>query len=225
MPEGPEIWILSKAINQLFKHDRTISYGKHLFLLDKSENWYFGLTGKVTINDDELVKVEKGWLNGGINKYSTLSNELDHLGLDFMTSEEELLRKEVDKWRKSKKKLAGLMLDQTLISGIGVAWGSEILHNSGLRPEMKACEQDLSKLASSILYIREHIKYLYGNTLVNTSSTQNFIDYWFDNLYAVRTMIVYKKGYKIDKKQIKLSTVSRKHNKHRQKNINLTLSK
>lgn len=198
MPEGPEIWILSKAVNQFFKDDRSISYGKHLFLLDKSENWYFGLTGKVTINNDELLKVEKGWLNGGAHKYNILSNELDNLGLDFMTAEEELLRKEVDRWRKSKKKLAGLMLDQTLIAGIGVAWGSEILHVSGLRPELKACEQDLSKLADSMMSIREHVKYLYEGILVNTSSTKNFIDYWFDNLYAVRTMSVYKKGSKID---------------------------
>jgi hypothetical protein len=35
MPEGPEVWILSKAINDFYKKEATISYGKHLFILEK----------------------------------------------------------------------------------------------------------------------------------------------------------------------------------------------
>ena len=39
MPEGPEIWILSKAVNKYYGFEKTESYGKHLFILDKKENW------------------------------------------------------------------------------------------------------------------------------------------------------------------------------------------
>ena len=30
MPEGPEVWILSKMINEYYLNDNTISIGKHL---------------------------------------------------------------------------------------------------------------------------------------------------------------------------------------------------
>jgi formamidopyrimidine-DNA glycosylase len=198
MPEGPEVWILSKAVNKFYKKDRTISYGKHLFILDKSENWSFGLTGNVALdhyNENELIKIETGWINGHQVKYKNLEDEVGKLGIDFMNANEDLIREELDKWIKSKKKLAGLMLDQTKISGIGVAWGSEILIRAGLRPDMRACDQNLTTLADSILYIRNDIKNIYEKEL---KEPESLINGWFENLYEVREMKVYKKGSKIE---------------------------
>ena len=199
MPEGPEVWILSKAVNEFYKKDRTISYGKHLFILDKSENWSFGLTGNVALddyNENELIKIETGWINGDQVKYENLNNELDKLGIDFMTADENLIRHEVDKWIKSKKKLAALILDQTKISGIGVAWGSEILFRANLRPDMRTCDQVLNKLADSILYIRKQIKNIYEKEL-KEKGAEELIGKWFNNLYDVREMNIYKKGSKL----------------------------
>lgn len=87
------------------------------------------------------------------------------------------------------------MLDQTKIAGIGVAWGSEILFKAGLRPDMRACDQNLSTLADSILYIRNHIKNIYEKEL---KDPEQLINDWSDNLYQVREMQIYKKGSKIE---------------------------
>ena len=38
MPEGPEVWILSKSINTFYLNDNTSSYGKHLLVKDIKEN-------------------------------------------------------------------------------------------------------------------------------------------------------------------------------------------
>jgi formamidopyrimidine-DNA glycosylase len=196
MPEGPEVWILSKAINTFFKEENTLSYGKHLFISDKEENWSFGLTGKVFITEsDELIKMNTGWIYGDENKYENINKEIEKLGIDFMMASEEAIRKEVDSWIKSKKKLAGLLLDQTKISGIGVAWGSEILYKANLRPDMRTCDQNLSTLSDSILYIREKIKNIYEKELkANNDSLKDFVNEWFSNLYEIREMEIYKKG-------------------------------
>jgi formamidopyrimidine-DNA glycosylase len=196
MPEGPEVWILSKAINTFFKEENTLSYGKHLFILNNEENWSFGLTGKVFITEsDELIKMNTGWIYGDENKYENINKEIEKLGIDFMMADEKEIRKEVDSWIKSKKKLAGLLLDQTKISGIGVAWGSEILYKANLRPDMRTCDQNLSTLADSILYIREKIKNIYEKELKeNNDNLKDFINEWFSNLYEIREMEIYKKG-------------------------------
>jgi formamidopyrimidine-DNA glycosylase len=196
MPEGAEIWILSKAINTFFKQEKTLSYGKHLFILDKTENWSFGLTGKVKLTEtDDLFKMNTGWLYGDENKYENINEEIGKLGIDLMTADEKEIRKEIDNWIKSKKKLGGLMLDQTKISGIGVAWGSEILYKANLRPDMRTCDQNLSTLSDSILYIRQKIKNIYEKELkANNYSSKDFVNEWFSNLYEIREMEIYKKG-------------------------------
>jgi hypothetical protein len=200
MPEGPEVWILSKAANQFHKKDYAVSYGKHLFIIEKKENWSFGLTGNVCLDDYnnfELVKLENGWVTGDRIKYENLEDELNKLGIDFMTSSEILFRLEIDKWSKSKKKLAGLILDQSKISGIGVAWGSEILFRAGLRPDLRACDQDLSKLVDCIIYIRNYIKNIYEKEL-KEKGPEELVGKWFQNLYDIRDMNIYKKGTKIE---------------------------
>lgn len=195
MPEGPEIWILSEAINKYYHFEKTRSYGKHLFIIEDKLNWSFGLTGKVCINDDNhLIKIHSGWLYGDQQQFEDHSKDF---GIDWLTGSETDIKTEISTWVKSKKKLAGLLLDQTKICGIGVAWGSEILFKAGLRPELKACDQNLSKLPEIILSVRENIKQQYSILLTEENSKQ-FVNEWFDNLYKIRKMNIYKKGAKID---------------------------
>jgi formamidopyrimidine-DNA glycosylase len=204
MPEGPEVWFLSELINLYFRsfiEKKTLSYGKHLFILDENENWSFGLTGRVNLTDkNKLNKVNSGWLYGNNIKYDNLDDQLNKLGSCFMEETNDIkIKEEISKWKKSKKKLAALILDQSKISGIGVAWGSEILFHCGLRPDLRTCDQNLDNLFDSILYIRNKIKNIYGKLLKeNEISYRENINNWFDNLYHIREMTIYKKGTKID---------------------------
>lgn len=214
MPEGPEIWILSEAINKFYHCEKTRAYGKHLFVfpplksntnLKCGENWSFGLTGKICLSDNnELIKIHTGYICGDQVAFDNYESEIKKLGINWLTSSEADLRKEVYSWIKSKKKLAGLLLDQTKISGIGIAWGSEILFRSGLRPDMRCCDQvliegsdTLNNLADSMIEIREKIKKKYSEQ-VDENNCKTFINEWFGNLYEIREMNIYKKGSKID---------------------------
>jgi len=198
MPEGPEIWILSEAINKLYHYEKSKAYGKHLFIFSKNytngENWSFGLNGKIAIlENNELIKLNTGWICGDQVKFDNYATETQKLGTNWLTSSEADLHKEVDRWIKSKKKLAALILDQTKISGIGVAWGSEILYKADLRPDMRCCDQVLNKLADSMIEIREKIKKQYSEQ-IDEATCKQFINEWFDNLYEIRDMAIYKKG-------------------------------
>ncbi len=213
MPEGPEVWILSKAINLYYKEDyenkhnfKSASLGKHLIFHDLKESWSFGLTGQVHINepDNILYKNETGWLYGEKTEY-TNDNLKTELGIDWMEDSVDSLRAEVERWVNTKKRalLAGLMLNQKFICGIGVAWGSEILFRAGLRPDLRVCDQNLDKLVDTMIEVRKEIKELYETYLLNNSGDQNivkkFIDNWFSNLYEAREDMIkiYKKGTKI----------------------------
>ena len=202
MPEGPEVWILSEAINKFYHTEKTKAYGKHLFIFDSEnknicENWSFGLTGRVNISDDNnLTKLNTGWIYGYQLELNDFSLETQKLGTNWLSCSETELYKEINNWIKSKKKLASLILDQSKISGIGVAWGSEILFMSNLRPDMRACDQELNKLVESIIEIREKIKKKYSE-LIDELNCKEFINNWFDNLYKVREMKIYKKGTQI----------------------------
>ena len=209
MPEGPEVWILSKAINKFYSNDNTISFGKHLIIKDIKENWSFGLSGKVGITQfNELVKIYTGWINGDELKYVNYEDSIKELGLDWMTASKEDIQKEVDKWIKSKKKLAGLILNQSKICGIGVAWGSEILFKANLRPHASACEQNLNTLVDSMIEVRTKIQETYelelSRTLEvckiynNNNKLRLFIDDWFENLYEIREMVIYNNGFKME---------------------------
>ena len=193
MPEGPEVWILSKMINNYYNDDNTTSIGKHLIIKDMKEDWSFGLNGKVKINENNvLVKVETGWIYGDKKPFEK------SIGLDWMTASKKELEEEVQKWTKSKKKLASLILDQSKICGIGVAWGSEILYKAKLNPDLKACEQSLDKLVDSMIEIRIQIEDTYINLYYdNKDNLKELINDWFENLYKIRKMNIYKKGSKI----------------------------
>jgi formamidopyrimidine-DNA glycosylase len=200
MPEGPEVWILSKAINKYYNYEKTISYGKHLFLLNKNNegtNWSFGLTGKVNINENnDLMKVNTGYIYGHVENYNDYTKETEKLGIDWFTCKEEEIKKEVESWKKSRKKIALLLLDQSKISGIGIAWGSEIIFKSRLKPDLPACDQDINNLSNSMIEIRDVIKKVYSEFL-NTNDCKYFINEWFHNLYKIRQMNIYKKGSQI----------------------------
>ena len=199
MPEGPEVWILSKMINNYYDDDNTTSIGKHLIINDIQEDWSFGLNVKVKINENnELVKIETGWIYGEKKQYEK------SIGLDWMTASKKELEEEVQKWTKSNKKLASLILDQSKICGIGVAWGSEILYKAKLNPDVKACEQSLDKLVDSMIEICTQIQntytgfYLYNHyDYDNKDNLKELINDWFENLYKIRKMNIYKKGTKI----------------------------
>ena len=199
MPEGPEVWILSKMINGFYSNDNTTSIGKHLIIKDIKEDWSFGLNGKVKISENnELLKVESGWINGDKKQYE------HSLGLDWMTASKKKLKEEITKWTNSKKKLATLILDQSKICGIGVAWGSELLYNAKLNPDLMACDQSLDKLVDSMIEIRVDIQntyigfYLYNHyDYDNKENLKELINDWFENLYKIRKMNIYKKGSKI----------------------------
>lgn len=200
MPEGPEIWILSEAINKFYHCEKTKAYGKHLFIFENGkngDNWTFGLNGKINILDNnEMLKIHSSWICGDQVQFDDYSIEIQKLGINWLTSSEADLHKEVDSWMKSKKKLASLLLDQSKISGIGVAWGSEILFKAGLRPDMRACDQVLNKLVESMIEVRENIKKLYSEQL-DEDNCREFINNWFENLYEIRNMNIYKKGCQV----------------------------
>ncbi len=202
MPEGPEVYILSKAINNHYGYNKTTSFGKELSIYNNNmssidgEIWSFGLSGKVQINDsNELIKITTDMISGTI-KDIKLKKKKE--GIDWMSASKEDITTVVSSWTKSKKKLAGLLMDQTLIAGIGIAWGSEILFLANLRPDLKACEQDLTQLAQSIFDIATMIKSIYDIVLTSNPDKKIFINEWYQNLYKIREMRVYKKGEKID---------------------------
>lgn len=202
MPEGPEVWILSHVLNDYFDAPKTRSYGKHLFVSvdkDKVENWSFGMTGKVELNDQTHVLKKKnvGKLTGKVTTHTVAE---DKLGLDWMTATTAELTQEIERWKTSKKKLATLMLEQSRLAGIGVAWGSEILFQSGNRPEEKACHQDLSHLVSSLVAIRQMVMTLYekqGKSCHGKKAClHEFVQSWFHNLYVARSpkLAIYQRG-------------------------------
>jgi len=210
MPEGPEVWILSKAINEHYKNEftrtgnKTVSIGKHLIINDVYEIWSFGLTGKVHINNlNELNKKQTGWVYGDQLKFTDYNDTIKDLGLDWMIASRKSLEEVVDKWIKSKQKLASLILDQSMIAGIGIAWGSEILFSAGVRPDIRACDQVLNTLVDEMIRVRKEVQELYKNELYknelisNKLNVKEFINNWFSNLYDVRKMKIYKKGTKI----------------------------
>ena len=202
MPEGPEVWILSCAINKYYDDpNKTIAYGKHLFVNDIKEDWSFGLTGKVFIDEsNQLQKIDSGWLYGNIVPYDDLTSQTLKYGLNWMNIDRDVLFKEIFIWNSKKNRMAGLLIDQTRISGFGVAWGSELLYRADLQPTDRACDQHIGKLIESMLVLRSEVQYKYSKELEKMDTKdklKHFINKWFTNLYETRDMFVYKKGEKV----------------------------
>lgn len=215
MPEGPEVWILNKAICQYYKKNVSESVGKHLIVqpeYNKQTNgvqtedatiWSFGLNGKILIDEnDKLYKpTEEGWMfgkNETLHVEETIRDRMALSRIDFMSATIEEFNEFVNKLSKSRGKIGPYLINQNKISGIGVAWGSEILHKANIRPDMSANCQDLSNLAGTMMEIREEIKNVYDEELNKYEDRErDFIEGWFDNLYEMRNMKVYKVGEKI----------------------------
>lgn len=215
MPEGPEVWILSEAICNENQSYISTSIGKHLIIhsmycdcdnIESSENsqiiWSFGLNGKISINiNNKLYKpTEDNWIFGNnklLLEHETIDDYLKISKVDWMSSNVNELTKVVTKISKLKGKLGPALINQSTICGIGVAWGSEILHRANLRPEVSANEQDLSHLVEAMCEIRNEIKELYKNELNYYENPKDFIEGWFENLYKIRNMRVYDKGESI----------------------------
>lgn len=199
MPEGPEVWILAQAINRCFSPDCSTysSRGKHLRNNETNEDWSFGLSGRVRFNDKTktIEKINIGYVTGSIDSVAKTEPKL---GIDWLSADPTQLQAEIQMWASSKKKLAGLMLDQSKICGIGVAWGSEILHVAGLRPDLPANQQDLGNLWRFLVSKREAIMSLYKDFLISSEDPLLFVDLWFENLYEKRNMQIYKKGTKVE---------------------------
>ena len=190
MPEGPEVFHLGLLVNAAGIPART--HGKHLFVY--GQDWSFGLTGRVAFDGTTLTKVRAGRIYGGVEEEEAAGSSHRRLGVDFATgSQAEMAAVVRDVFMGSRKQLGALLLDQSHIAGIGVAWGSEVLHAAGgLDPSLSAKEQDLRGLASAMCAVRDAALAVYGSK-VRSDPTAD-INGWFGNLYAVRTMKVYGCG-------------------------------
>jgi hypothetical protein len=194
MPEGPEVYILYLALKKFGINCK--SYGKHLYISNINEDWSFGLNGKVKIDEKgNLNKIDKGFIIG--EKIKTDIFPFYKLGIDLMSSSLNDFEQIINNWKTSTKSLGSLLLDQSQISGIGVAWASEILHKCNLRPDLCANKQNLSNLSITIEEIRNYSKELYENYLSSQTDIVKFINSWFKNLYIERKMNIYKKGIQI----------------------------
>jgi len=203
MPEGPEVWALARAVNAYF-HDNNInesvfSFGKQLIFTNAKESWSFGLNGTVTIDTytKQVIKLNTGYVPGEVTNNIDVNKYENSIIIDWLNATKEQLNDFVLSISKSKKMLGPLLLDQNIIAGIGVAWGSEILNKAGLLPNIKAYQQDLSKLSEVIYNIGSEIRTTYGFYVLEQVNIQLFILKWFRNLYEVRQMEVYKKGQSI----------------------------
>lgn len=200
MPEGLEIYALSYAVNKLFP-GYTYSVGKHL-IVNGTEDWSFGLSGRVYINEEgTLAKVNDGYIPGSVK---ILDNDIKTLGPSWChINDVAIVIELVERWSKSKKKLGAILLDQKEISGIGVAWGSEILHKAHLRPDMSA-QSELSlpdakgDLINAIFDVRNSALNTYIEFIEKSPNIKDVINRWYLNLYEIRTMKVYKKGIPIE---------------------------
>jgi formamidopyrimidine-DNA glycosylase len=208
MPEGPEVWILNKAICKYYGENASTSIGKHLIVQSEYNQgndsiiWSFGFNGKILIDENnKLYKpMEENWIFGKneiLNSSGNIREQLSLSNIDWMTSTYDELNDFVKKLSKVRGKLGPALINQNKISGIGVAWGSEILHRAGLRPDDSANYQDLSRLSETIIEIREEIKKIYETELNKYEQIKDFIEEWFENLYKIRNMKVYKVGKKI----------------------------
>lgn len=210
MPEAFEIWALSQLINQAKCNDivKTYPVGKELYIWysnGSAEIWSFGLTGQVFLNEmGNLEKLGKGWINGKKQKYSgTLQEMFNKQKQSILFISFENLANTIHNISTMKKMLGPTLIEQhDNLLGIGVAWGSEICHQAKLNPAKRCCDQDLSLLIDTIIDIRNKVITLYAS-FINNSTTDatahaNAINNWFYNLYAIRSMKVYKQGTKIE---------------------------
>ena len=200
MPEGPEVFILGDVLRYL---DLTIeTYGKHLLYKDNAGRCYditFGLIGKIivikTSEGYDIQKVTNTPLSGDIRHIPDFESIKSNLGVDWVTGSREDIERVVTSWTSRPKKIGALLLDQHEICGIGVAWGSEILHTAGISPIDLANTIDVNRLVDAIINKRDYSISQYKN--ISIGDPEYFANRWFGNLYNVREMEVYKIGKEV----------------------------
>ena len=213
MPEGPEVFILCEAINRYYHTKIYQCIGKHLILpnqqmIDKDNGeeytdvlWSFGLQGSVKFDVcDKLYKpIDGNWIYGENQPHIRSASVFSDI--DWLTSDENVLTKFATKISKLKGKLGPMLINQSKILGIGIAWGSEILHRARLRPDIACNQQNFEYFVGAIIETRQEILNTYAdylNTFETEPQLKQFIEGWFDNLYAIRHMNVYKKGTELN---------------------------
>lgn len=191
MPEGPEVWALAYCLKKLGLECE--SYGKHLFC--NGIDYSFGLSGGMRISNNlKLTKVNRGFVYGSANECESL---LKTAKCDWMNSTKKEITEIVEKWKmeKPKHKIISLLKDQTEICGLGVAWISEIMHESKL-PIVATTKQINELLIDSICNIRDSVKSLYQSKVDSLSCKMDqirFVNCWcYYNLYRIRPMNVYQ---------------------------------
>ena len=206
MPEGLEIFILSKVLNDLgFVCE---AYGKHLFLTHPYTgelfDFTFGLAGRLKISEKNL-DIEKvnhpKIVSGGKEKIPNKKVILEKLGIDWIRATREDVEAVVRGWLSRKRQVGALLIDQKELCGIGVAWASEILNLSKISPGLKSnllqCLNLVDKLVDSILAVRDKFLKIYLHSIC--IDKRKFVNSWFYNLYEVRKphLKVYGKAEKI----------------------------
>ena len=212
MPEGLEVFILSKALKELgFDCE---SHGKHLLIKDfysgKMYDVSFGLAGKIFIDNDNMnIKkvVKEDVPCGDMKIINSFEEAKENLGVDWVKASKEDIEYVINsKWKDRKKQIGALLLEQNELCGIGVAWASEILYYANIHPSEKANTLEFlgvdKNLIESIILVRDFMlkKYLQSIKI----NSKKFVNEWFENLYSVREK--YLKVYRKDSaKEIKIS--------------------
>jgi formamidopyrimidine-DNA glycosylase len=199
MPEFAECWTLGYVLDKL--GIQNIIIGKHLIIKDL--DYSFGLNGHLKINNDlDITHVGYG-IFGKVEKVEKVEKDkLNKLGLNFIYCNEKSLEKVIKSWKGRRKMIGALLIDQNYISGIGIAWASEILNLSNIKPDTKLCdlnENDIDTLIKSMIKIRDESICVYKDFADKLKTREEYLDFvngWFKNLYSIRKMNVYGKSNK-----------------------------
>lgn len=204
MPEGLEVYVLSKVLKDLgFECE---SYGKHLLIKNFKGEKYdisFGLGGKIFIDENmEIKKITKEDVPcGEMILIKSFEDAKEKLGIDWIRAKKEDIVDIVDSWKNRKKQIGALLLEQNEICGIGVAWASEILYYAKIHPTEKANTLEFlgvdKNLVDAIILVRDFMIKKYMNVL--DKNNKKFVNEWFENLYKIREkyLKVYRKGQEI----------------------------
>jgi len=200
MAEGPELWFLSNAINTHYEMPITSNYGKHMFIHSPEaptiKDWTYGERGRVKISKDlSMRKVSSGnVLVGFENDWENIEEAKKNLGINWMMANYDDIVALVDTWRPSKRTLGALLTDQSEIAGIGIVWACEILGAVYLDPTKRACDQELTYLAGSMMNLRVYAKYIYSDYLfAHQERLDEIVNEWPHNLFPLRELIIYEK--------------------------------
>jgi formamidopyrimidine-DNA glycosylase len=174
MPEGLEVYILSKVLKDLGYV--CSSFGKHLILTHpytgELYDYSFGLAGKLKIEEGslEIKKVNHPRIvSGDVIKINSIDELKSKLGVDWLSASKDELEVVIRSWLSRKKQIGALLIDQKEICGIGVAWASEILHIAKINPALKTNLLQfldlINALLDAIIQVRDKFLKIYLQNL------------------------------------------------------------